>query len=134
MRQLFFFIITVLIAFVTLSPAMAGGSYADENLGPVSECELREILGEPPCRQLTQEEAFVAGKTIEALGNIAVAIILKDRYYGPWYEYRSSRSRDGNRWRPRVPRIPEGCFYPRPGVYYNMRQDNDSNGRTVVCP
>jgi hypothetical protein len=82
MRKLFFAIAAIIATLFSFSPVIAGGNFGDENLGPISECELREILGEPPCRRLTREEAF---KTIEALGNIAGAAIVNDRnrYYRP---------------------------------------------------
>lgn len=81
MRRMFFVIIAIV---TTFSSAHAGGN-GDENLGRLTECELRDFLGEPPCRRLTQEEVYLLGKTIEALGNIAGAAIVNDRngYYRP---------------------------------------------------
>lgn len=92
MRTQFFAIaiaITAFVAVFSLSPAFAGGK-GDENLGRLTECELRDFLGEPPCRRLTEEEAFMIGKTIEALGNIAGAAIVNDRnrYYRPAPRFR----------------------------------------------
>ncbi len=136
MRKLFFTItititITIFIAVFSLSPAFAGGNYGDENLGPVSECELREITGQPPCRRLTEEEKRIVREGVRALNRLIVRqltesktiVIVPDRSF-----------RNNNRWRPGVARVPAGCFYPRPGVYYNLHQDIDSNGRVVVCP
>ena len=83
MRYMFLVITIAIVS--TFSPAMAGGNPGDEFLGRLTECEVRQFLGEPPCRRLTREEVYLLGKTIEALGNIAGAAIVNDRnrYYRP---------------------------------------------------
>jgi hypothetical protein len=84
MRKFFVIATTIALFSLPLTPAFAGSNYGDENLGRLSECEVREFLGESPCRRLTEGEAFVLGKTIEALGNIAgAAIVNEGREYRP---------------------------------------------------
>lgn len=102
MRYVFFAItiVTTFLVMFSFSSAHAGGDN-DENLGRLSECEVREFLGEPPCRQLTEGEAFIIGKTVEALGNIAGAAIANDgrdyrpRHYRERYEPRRDQIRRG---------------------------------------
>jgi hypothetical protein len=132
MRTQFFAIaITASVAVFSLSPAFAGGNPGDENLGPVSECELREILGEPPCRRLTREQEMMIEKRIEALGDFLrsqsqrrTIIIVPKRDYHP--QLRMRRYNDEGDWIYRG----GGWVLGDGDVCRGRHQYNPINGRT----
>lgn len=85
----------------------------------------------------TAEVVVGAGLALLGLAIIAGNQQPAPRYHQspyPRYTYQPRMNRYGTYQRQQVVVVPSGCFYPRPGVYYNMRQDIDSTGRIVVCP
>lgn len=117
MRPFFSTIAAAALSVAIVSPAFAGdGRYYERRVQSQNDAAAALILG-------------------LGFGALAGAIIgsqSQPRYYAP-PRYHGGYAAP----RPRGPvtyRLPMGCLYPRPGVYYNGRQYGDPSGRIYVCP